>query len=239
MTANDDRRLTRHPTTHDLLFLCRSRATGLWEPDVAALDAWRTAGTRIYAVRPDLFVTLPDQRFWPLMNPTEARHIAWVPAGPWIPAGTDVWVPEQTMATVFALDAALTNPDHVGPIPDLPGNQNAMEILQPTLDYSAMPAFADRARRPPPPVYADAAEDEEDTEPLLPPPPMPAHVAALVIRDAVERRAICPITMDPIREGWAAVTSCGHVFHRTAIEEWLKRHTTCPECRQLCAATAT
>jgi hypothetical protein len=235
--------MTRHPTTRDLLFLCQSPTTGHWEPDIAALDAWRTEGTRIYAIRPDLFVTMPDQQIWPLLTPAEARHIAWVPAGRWIPDGTDVLVAGQTIASVFAIDLAIYNPTYADlPLPCLPNNLNPMDIIQPTLDYSHTPPYAKRARLPPPPVYAAVAEalvaEAEDTPPP-PPPPMPAHVATLVIRDAIQHGAVCPITMDPIRSGDAAVTSCGHVFNATAIVEWLKRNSSCPECRQLCAATAT
>lgn len=64
---------------------------------------------------------------------------------------------------------------------------------------------------------------------------MPKHVADLVLRDAEARAATCPITMEPIKAADAAVTSCGHVFQRTAIAEWLSTHTTCPHCRQSCA----
>ena len=64
---------------------------------------------------------------------------------------------------------------------------------------------------------------------------MPKHVADLVIRDAESRGATCPITMDPIKGAAAAVTSCGHVFDRAAITEWLGSHAKCPQCRQPCA----
>lgn len=80
-----------------------------------------------------------------------------------------------------------------------------------------------------------------DPEPSAPPAAepvparMPKHVADLVLRDAESRGATCPITMEPIKAADAAATSCGHVFQRAAIAEWLRAHTTCPECRQPCA----
>lgn len=78
-----------------------------------------------------------------------------------------------------------------------------------------------------------AAPEPQNTAP--PVAAMPKHVADLVLRDAEARAATCPITMEPIKIADAAVTSCGHVFQRTAIAEWLTTHTTCPQCRQACA----
>lgn len=75
-------------------------------------------------------------------------------------------------------------------------------------------------------------------EPSAPPAQvaaMPKHIADLVLRDAENRGATCSITMEPIKVGSAAVTSCGHVFETSAIKEWLTTHSTCPECRQTCS----
>ena len=77
-----------------------------------------------------------------------------------------------------------------------------------------------------------------DAEPSAPPAQvaaMPKHIADLVLRDAENRGATCSITMEPIKVGSAAVTSCGHVFETSAIKEWLTTHSTCPECRQTCS----
>jgi hypothetical protein len=38
--------------------------------------------------------------------------------------------------------------------------------------------------------------------------------------------------MEPIKKAAAAITSCGHVFQKEAIAEWMEGHDTCPECRQ-------
>jgi hypothetical protein len=63
---------------------------------------------------------------------------------------------------------------------------------------------------------------------------LPQHVIDIVLSAAETNRHICPITMESIRKTTAAVTSCGHVFQKAAIREWLQTHNTCPECRQPC-----
>lgn len=68
-----------------------------------------------------------------------------------------------------------------------------------------------------------------------PPPAFPAHLVSPVLAAAVAERKTCPITMEPIRKKTAAITSCGHIFQKEAIQEWMKEHDTCPECRQRCS----
>lgn len=68
-----------------------------------------------------------------------------------------------------------------------------------------------------------------------PPPAFPAHLVGPVLGSAEADRKICPITMEPIRKKTAAITSCGHIFQKEAIQEWLASHDTCPECRQRCS----
>ena len=68
-----------------------------------------------------------------------------------------------------------------------------------------------------------------------PPPAFPAHLVSPVLAAAEAERKICPITMEPIRKRTAAITSCGHIFQKEAIQEWLNSHDTCPECRQRCS----
>lgn len=67
------------------------------------------------------------------------------------------------------------------------------------------------------------------------PPPFPAHLVSPVLASAEADRKICPITMEPIQKRTAAITSCGHIFQKKAIQEWLASHETCPECRQRCS----
>jgi hypothetical protein len=70
--------------------------------------------------------------------------------------------------------------------------------------------------------------------------PPPKFVTDLVIADAVARGATCPITMEVIEAGKAAVTPCFHVFEATALAAWVSRcdsnggrggGSLCPVCR--------
>ena len=86
------------------------------------------------------------------------------------------------------------------------------------------PSQASQASQPQPQA-SQASQQQQSQQPL------PSHVASLVIRNAVSSNAICPITMEPIHPDTAAVTNCGHVFQRAALQEWLRSNDTCPECR--------
>ena len=66
------------------------------------------------------------------------------------------------------------------------------------------------------------------------------HVAR--IRDAVARGDECVISLEPLTYS-SVLTSCGHVFSREGILQWVKRRVTrsfqhvsfdCPVCRQMC-----
>lgn len=67
------------------------------------------------------------------------------------------------------------------------------------------------------------------------PIPLPVHIQAIVLERAESERKTCSISMEPIRKHTSTVTSCGHVFQKEAIQEWLSSHRTCPECRQICS----
>jgi hypothetical protein len=74
---------------------------------------------------------------------------------------------------------------------------------------------------------------EPEVKPELPTlDPIPLFVAEALLKDAT-----CPITMDPVEKGDAAVTSCFHVFQRDAIEQWLVKQNTCPVCKKACVTT--
>jgi hypothetical protein len=63
------------------------------------------------------------------------------------------------------------------------------------------------------------------------------YVADLVIADKIRQGATCSITMEPLSScpaGPACVAPCYHCFDKEAIQEWLQRNETCPECRQPC-----
>lgn len=65
-----------------------------------------------------------------------------------------------------------------------------------------------------------------------PPPQIPKFVTDALKRDAIQRNYTCPITMDPITDGPAAITSCYHIFSQEAINESLQRSRVCPFCRE-------
>lgn len=70
--------------------------------------------------------------------------------------------------------------------------------------------------------------------------PIPKYVADLLIRDAENRNAICPITMEPIESATATATPCFHVFNAAALAAWTTSgNNTCPECRSRISTTAT
>lgn len=60
------------------------------------------------------------------------------------------------------------------------------------------------------------------------------HIVAVMLRDAIAEKKMCPITLDPITLDSVCVAPCYHCFTKEAIEEWLQTHTTCPECREIC-----
>ena len=56
---------------------------------------------------------------------------------------------------------------------------------------------------------------------------LPIHIQRLVIDAAINTRATCPITMEPITADTAVITPCGHVFGT----ELTPRVSLCPICR--------
>jgi SUMO ligase MMS21 Smc5/6 complex component len=60
------------------------------------------------------------------------------------------------------------------------------------------------------------------------------HIVALVLKNAIQEKRICPITHDPITESSTCIAPCYHSFDTEAIDTWLQTHTTCPECREVC-----
>ena len=60
---------------------------------------------------------------------------------------------------------------------------------------------------------------------------LPQHIIKIIINNAEQNKAICPITLDQITSANSTITSCGHIFNKNAIHRWLKKNKTCPECR--------
>lgn len=76
-------------------------------------------------------------------------------------------------------------------------------------------------------------EDIRRAQPVLPPAVVPSFVFDAIARDAVQRGATCPITMEPLTDpSQVAVTGCFHVFDATALAAWrASGESKCPTCR--------
>jgi len=113
--------------------------------------------------------------------------------------------------------------------------------------------------KPRPYILADVILDDEipiapvvpAPPPSLPPPPPPTvaapaissggpypeHVKRIIIADSINKNDSCSITGEIICEENACITTCGHVFTRSAITRWLSvsSNQSCPVCRQKCS----
>jgi hypothetical protein len=69
--------------------------------------------------------------------------------------------------------------------------------------------------------------------------PIPAYVAKLLLGDAIKQDSVCPITMESFQEGDTVVTSCFHLFRKSAMDQWFstKECKECPVCKQRCEIT--
>lgn len=255
------RRAFIDPDTLDTLLLDWSDQHQGWIPNMSVMEGWRTGQLRLYLpTDTSSVITMPGHIDWQLMTDMESRDIAVLLAHPWIRDGAaqeglreeeiddfDIWrqTPVPTLAPL---------PTYIPPSISIVGAGAAAAaaaaappvhwetIIRPTVSieepYTLMP------------LPAVIREENYFLTALLAsqlalsvysatttlPPPLPRHVAALVVADAKARDSICPITLESL-DDTAAVTSCGHVFQRSALEHWLNKYSTCPECRQPCSVT--
>jgi hypothetical protein len=69
--------------------------------------------------------------------------------------------------------------------------------------------------------------------PFIQPAPVkiPTHIVRGFIESAIQKKEVCPITLETLVMGNVAMTSCGHLFERQAIVNSLASSNTCPNCR--------
>lgn len=63
---------------------------------------------------------------------------------------------------------------------------------------------------------------------------LPPHVAKLILADSISKNEDCPISCDKITMENGSVTSCGHVFCKSSLDDWFKIKDECPMCKQTC-----
>lgn len=103
-------------------------------------------------------------------------------------------------------------------------------------------------------MQARIDEEEDDGGPIglvrrdtgLPPPPapppppppdtplIPAHIAR---EQLLSTEGKCPISYEEFADlspAQKALTSCGHLFERSSIKNWLETNPKCPDCREAC-----
>jgi hypothetical protein len=188
------------------------------------MEAWCSGRIRIYSPTDltDRFITMPDHIHWPLLTPSEEQNIRVILSRPWILDGQsfeglrDDQIDEFDAIMQFFAEAErvpLTFQRHQ--------RERVFEtLLRPTLMMEMSLTLV-----PLQPSLDRMAK---------PPPAFPKHLTDQVLASVEAAGQTCPITMEPIKKASAAITSCGHVFQKTAISHWMQNHDTCPECRQPC-----
>jgi len=73
-------------------------------------------------------------------------------------------------------------------------------------------------------------KSEVKTEVVLP----NKDIIDLIIKNAIEKESICPISLELITAETAVLTNCFHVFSKESINSWLTRKETCPVCKTKC-----
>lgn len=69
------------------------------------------------------------------------------------------------------------------------------------------------------------------SQPLAQPQQIPRHIFKVFVEAAIVKKETCPITMEEISMENVAMTPCGHLFDKTALQMALRTRNTCPQCR--------
>jgi len=63
---------------------------------------------------------------------------------------------------------------------------------------------------------------------------IPSHIIAAYIQSLLDKKEVCPITMEPLERDTLYITDCGHAMNRGAAERWITQKKSCPVCRVAC-----
>lgn len=182
-----------------------------WVPSVSTMVGWQKGKIRVYSPvdRPNTMITMPNHIHWPRLTPAEEHEIRAMLAHPWIPDGQAL--EGMRYEQITGVDALMTQQSSGTPLLET--------YLRPML-FMDMPLTLVHLPSPPVPEKPSA------------PQPFPKHLVAAVLEKAASEGQTCPITLEPITPATSSITSCGHIFHTSAIKDWIQQHGTCPECRQ-------
>ena len=241
------------PETGEILLLIHDRHRNGWIPSIAAMDSWRAGRIRIYSPtdRTDRFITMPEHIHWPLLTPLEETNIRAILTHPWIPDGQsieglrDAQIDDfDALQQLLVTDRAPYTFQHVAPTRTLTNHHRMLDaLLRPTLlmdtPLTLMPVqqFQQLQLQQMPSIDLMTILASSARPPDRPPDrpsAFPKHLTDQVLASAEAAGQTCPITMEPIKKTSASITSCGHIFQKTAITHWMQDHNTCPECRQPC-----
>jgi hypothetical protein len=79
--------------------------------------------------------------------------------------------------------------------------------------------------------HTSCAFDVSSNVPLVVKPTIPEHIMAVYIQSLLDKKEICPITMEPLQKESLYITSCGHAMSKAAATRWFAQKDSCPVCR--------
>jgi hypothetical protein len=82
------------------------------------------------------------------------------------------------------------------------------------------------------------SSSKEVAESVAPAKPVPEFVCRALIREAIEKKETCPISLCELGTGMSiSVTSCYHLFEKESLNTWMTANRSCPVCKQKCSCT--
>jgi hypothetical protein len=88
------------------------------------------------------------------------------------------------------------------------------------------PSAAPSSSRPSAPPASSAPEPAPEQ-----PQQIPRHIFKVFVEASIAKKEACPITLEKISMENVAMTPCGHLFDKTALQVSLRTRNTCPQCR--------